>query len=123
MERKGMSLLSGNLAPDLFKEDGPSNGALYLGSALDCPGYAAVSGEERPVMVLGKFNAKIVDPVVANEELIVMGWKLGQERRKYFAGTALFDQSGKLKASCPGNLDQSCNSHSTFLVNHRGHQN
>ena len=84
-------------AQDLFGEDGLLM-ERYIWAALDCPGYAAIAGEEHPVMVLGKFNAETFAPIIPREELIVTGWKLGQERRKHFAGTALFNQLGELKA-------------------------
>ena len=69
----------------------------FLWAALDCPGYFALHMQRPPsVMLLGRFEA-CVEPIVrADEKCIVIGWPLGEEGRKRFAGTALFNASGEL---------------------------
>ncbi len=68
-------------------------------SALDCPGaYAITQISEEKMMVLGKLKAKIVEPIKREERLIVSGWYMGTDKRKNYAGTAIFTSDGKLKA-------------------------
>jgi hypothetical protein len=66
-------------------------------AALDCPGYFAVSAGRR-LMVLGEMHAHVDRRVHTGEPCIVIGWKLGAEGRKHYAGTALFDEDGELVA-------------------------
>ena len=63
-------------------------------AALDCPGYFAVSAGRR-LMVLGEMHAHVDRRVHTGEPCIVIGWKLGSEGRKHYAGTALFDEDGE----------------------------
>ena len=69
----------------------------FLWAALDCPGYFAVSGGRRP-MVLGEMQAHVDRRVHVGEPCTVIGWKLGAERRRHYAGTAIFDEDGELCA-------------------------
>lgn len=82
---------------DLFDAEGKLL-PRYIWAALDCPGYAAIAGEDFPTMMLGKLNLEIINEVYSSEKLFVKGWKIGQERRKYYAGTALFNSLGEIKA-------------------------
>jgi hypothetical protein len=66
-------------------------------AALDCPGYFAVSGGRR-VMVLGEMQAHVDRRVHIGEPCTVIGWRLGAEGRKHYAGTAIFDERGQLCA-------------------------
>jgi len=66
-------------------------------AALDCPGYFAVSAGRRP-MLLGEMQAHVDRPVHVGEPCTVIGWKLGGEGRRHYAGTALFDGDGELCA-------------------------
>lgn len=60
-------------------------------AALDCPGAFAVNpDDERGLSVLGRFAARVVEPVRAGDRVAVVGWSLGGEGRKLLAGTALF---------------------------------
>lgn len=67
----------------------------YLWAALDCPGYFSLHTDRPPsLMLLGQFVAR-VDPVIRpGDSCIVIGWALGSEGRKHFAGTALFSPAG-----------------------------
>jgi hypothetical protein len=69
----------------------------YVWAALDCPGYFAVSGARR-VMVLGEMQAHVDRRVHVGEPCTVIGWKLGAAGRKHQAGTAIFDEDGELCA-------------------------
>jgi len=66
-------------------------------AALDCPGYFALCGGRRS-MLLGEFQTHVDRPVHVGEPCTVIGWKLGHEGRKHYAGTALFDEDGELCA-------------------------
>jgi hypothetical protein len=67
-------------------------------TALDCPGqFAWLAGGIRTGL-LGRMVARTLRPVRAEADNVVIGWRLGNEGRKYFAGTALFDESGALCA-------------------------
>jgi uncharacterized protein YhfF len=61
-------------------------------AALDCPGAFAVNPDfERGVTVLGRLAAHIEELPAPGEELVVVGWPLGEPQgRRFFAGTALF---------------------------------
>jgi hypothetical protein len=69
----------------------------FLWAALDCPGYFAASGGRR-LMVLGEMQAHVDRRVHVGEPCTVIGWKLGAERRRHEAGTAIFDEDGELCA-------------------------
>ena len=66
-------------------------------AALDCPGYFAVSAGRR-VMVLGEMQAHVDRCVHTGESCTVIGWRVGSEGRKHYAGTAIFDEDGELCA-------------------------
>lgn len=69
----------------------------YHWAALDCPGYFAVSGGRR-MMLLGEMQAHVDRRVRVGEPCTVIGWKVGAEGRKHHAGTAIFDGEGELCA-------------------------
>jgi acyl-CoA thioesterase FadM len=69
----------------------------FLWAALDCPGYFAVSGGRR-TMVLGEMQAHVDRSVHLGEPCTVIGWRIGTEGRRHFAGTAVFDEDGELCA-------------------------
>ena len=67
-------------------------------TALDCPGqFAWLAGGVRTGL-LGRMTARVLRPVVADTDCVVIGWRQEVERRKHFAGTALFDAAGDLCA-------------------------
>ncbi len=67
-------------------------------AALDCPsgfGFFAVD----TYAVLGQLTAEPKTPVPIGDEVVVVGWSLGGERRKHFAGSAIFDAAGTVLAA------------------------
>ena len=74
---------SGRIAPE------------FLWAALDCPGAFAVDKE--PIL-LGRMSARIIERPHANHPLIAVAWAKDSDRRKHFAGTALFSEAGDLIA-------------------------
>lgn len=75
----------------------------HVWTALDCPGEFAwyerdEDGSVRGNALLARLNAVLHAPVPVGEPCIVLGWRLEDAGRKYEAGTALFDTSGRLLA-------------------------
>lgn len=72
--------------------------ARFLWTALDCPGqFAFYAGGIRTGM-LGQLAARIEHPVEAGEPCVVTGWRIGVEGKRHYAGTAIFDRTGRLCA-------------------------
>jgi hypothetical protein len=67
-------------------------------TALDCPGQFAWLAEGTQTGMLGRLTARIERPLFAAEPYRVIGWTLGREGRKHYAGTAIYDQAGVLHA-------------------------
>ena len=66
-------------------------------AALDCPGAFAIDPRlERGVSVLGRLHGQVAATPEPGEHCVVVGWRLGAEGRKQFAGTALFGEGGRL---------------------------
>lgn len=81
-------------SPDLADASGRI-ASEYMWAALDCPGAFAIDKE--PIL-LGRMTAKIVSRPTAKAPIISVAWSKGQDRRKHFAGTALFNEAGDLLA-------------------------
>jgi len=67
----------------------------YVLAALDCPGAFAYIARDKRAGLLGRIVFEQYRPVAAEEEYIVVGFQLGEQGRKLFAGTALFDADGQ----------------------------
>ncbi len=69
----------------------------FVWSALDCTGAFAVWPEPDTVaIVLGELCASIDGSLRADEDAVVVGWPLGRQGRKRYAGSAVFGSSGQL---------------------------
>ena len=70
----------------------------FVWAALDCPGaYAGGFGVgERGTLVLGRLAARVDAVPRAGERCVVVGWPLGEEGRKVYAGTALYGEGNRL---------------------------
>ena len=64
-------------------------------AALDCPGAIAVGFPDRGETLLGRFSAIVDELPVIGEPCVVVGWPLGEEGRKLYAGTALYGEGGR----------------------------
>jgi hypothetical protein len=64
-------------------------------AAIDCPGYFGAAPADHPAAVLGRMTGEITGRVRVGERCVVLGWSLGSEGRKLFAGTALFGDDGR----------------------------
>ena len=67
----------------------------FMSAALDCPGYFAVSPDER-LMLLGEITVRVNRLVQVGEPCTVIGWALEASGRKRAAGTAVFAGDGEL---------------------------
>lgn len=72
--------------------------ALLVWAALDCPSGWAVDEFSREGVLLGRLAAELVGPVAGGEPHVVLGWPVGAEGRKRFAGSAVFTADGALRA-------------------------
>jgi hypothetical protein len=64
-------------------------------AALDCPGAIAVGFPDRGETLLGRLAVRIEGLPEVGERCIVVGWPLGEEGRKLYAGTALYGEGGR----------------------------
>jgi hypothetical protein len=64
-------------------------------AAIDCVGAYAVGAPGRGDSVLGRMTARIERLPRDGEQCVVVGWPLGEEGRKLFAGTALLGSDGE----------------------------
>ena len=68
----------------------------FCWAALDCPGAFAVGFSDRGEVVLGRFAVRLDALPRAREQCVVVGWRIGEDGRKLYAGTALFGERGDL---------------------------
>ena len=77
---------------------GDGSGAIdriYLWSALDCSGaFAVLPDSSGQTIVLGEMTARIRASITAGERYVVIGWSLGGDGRKRYAGSAVFAEDG-----------------------------
>ena len=71
----------------------------FVWAALDCPGAYAVEFGRRGNPVLGRLAAHVEHLPHPGERCVVMGWPLGEDGRKLYAGTSLFGEDGRLLGS------------------------
>jgi hypothetical protein len=67
-------------------------------AALDCPGQFAWLAAGTRTGLLGRLTSRVERRVRAGEPHVVIGWTMGNEGRKFYAGTALFNARGELCA-------------------------
>ncbi|MCZ7589561.1 MAG: hypothetical protein M5U27_12055 [Gaiella sp.] len=64
-------------------------------AAIDCPGAYAAGDPGRGEVVLGRMTARIDRLPEEGEPCVVVGWPLGEDGRKLYAGTALYGLDGE----------------------------
>ena len=79
--------------PELADENGKVRPE-FIWASLDCPGYFAVAASAQP-MLLGRLTLECEQELNSGTDCTVLAWSLGQEGRKHYAGTALFDHEGR----------------------------
>lgn len=65
-----------------------------LWAALDCPGWFG-AGTRDEVAMLGRITARLDGSPTPGERCVALGWSLGRDGRKIFAGTALLGEDGR----------------------------
>lgn len=68
-----------------------------LWSALDCPGVWSIIRDTGVVMHLGRLTAVVDIDVVAGTPCTVIGWPMGRDGRKAYAGTAIYDANDSIR--------------------------
>ena len=63
-------------------------------ASIDCPGAYAAGDPGRGEVVLGRMTARVDRLPAEREPCVVVGWPLGEDGRKLFAGTALYGRDG-----------------------------
>lgn len=83
-------------AMDLCNEDGVVRSE-YIWSSLDCPTYFAlpIVGD---FVLLGSMTAEIKSLPRGRDDLTICAWPLGEDGRKHYSASALYDSSGMLLA-------------------------
>jgi hypothetical protein len=72
----------------------------FIWAVLDCPSSFALGLlDPELLVVLGRFSARLLEPVALGEPHVVMAWPIGSEGRKHESGCALFSEDGRLKAA------------------------
>ena len=67
-------------------------------AALDCPSGWAVDDFQREGVLLGRMAAEIDRLPAPGEPHVVIGWRIGEDGRKRFAGSALLTADGEVLA-------------------------
>ena len=67
-------------------------------AALDCPSGWAVDDFQREGVLLGRMATAIDQLPTPGEPHVVIGWRVGEEGRKRFAGSALLTEDGEVLA-------------------------
>lgn len=74
-------------------------GPEFVWAALDCPGAYGSGAVGRGAVVLGRLAARVEALPEPGERCVVLGWSLGEDGRKLFAGTALYGAGGRVLGS------------------------
>ena len=85
----GLAAADGTLRPE------------FIWAALDCAGGVGGIGDaplDGLPFVLGRLSVQMLGSVTPGEPHVVIGWPVGYEGRKVFAGSAIFTRDGHLTA-------------------------
>ncbi len=95
----GRDLLAVPWTPEPSLNDGEGHvRPEFVWAALDCPsGFGAGIAPDR-IALLGKLALKSLAPVPAGQRQIILGWSLGNDGRKIYGASALFSESGEVRA-------------------------
>jgi hypothetical protein len=68
----------------------------FVWAALDCPGAYGCGAIGRGAAVLGRLAVRVEAVPAPGERCVVLGWGLGEDGRKLYAGTALFGEGARV---------------------------
>jgi hypothetical protein len=104
----GLCIFSGAITTDIVAAPWQPDASLdrgdgtvrdeFMWAALDCPGFAALAPDMRP-MLLGELTAGIGRCARVDEPCTVVGWKIASSGRKHEAGTAVLGRDAELLAT------------------------
>jgi hypothetical protein len=63
----------------------------FMWAVLECTGGFAWYPQ---MVVLGELSGQIKSAIRPGDKCVVVGWRIGAEGRKHFAGTAVFSEAG-----------------------------
>jgi hypothetical protein len=98
-EVEGKNYVATTWIPDAFFAD--ETGCIkneIVWAALDCPSGWALLHEKIAEGLLGRLSAQVHNRVRPEDKYVVCAWKIAQEGRKTFCGSALFSEDGHLFA-------------------------
>ena len=64
-------------------------------AAVDCPGAYGIGFLDRGAIVLGRMAARVDRLPREGERCVALGWRIGEDGRKLYAGTALLGADGE----------------------------
>jgi hypothetical protein len=70
---------------------------IFVVSALDCPGFFSLPHGTKAL--LGRMQVNVTGVLKPGEQTIVAAWPLGNEGRKFYAGSAVYNAAGQAIAS------------------------
>ena len=70
----------------------------HVWAALDCPTYFALYPDTAPLSFLARYAVRVVAPVAAGEEHVIVAWPIAYDGRKHHAGAALLSAGGDVLA-------------------------
>jgi hypothetical protein len=93
----GLRVFAGGVRPGIVAApwDAREVAPEIVWAAIDCPGAFAAGYPNRGTVVLGRMAARIDRLPADGEECVVVGWNLGADGRKLYAGTALLGADGQ----------------------------
>ncbi|HEU0201657.1 MAG TPA: hypothetical protein VFR86_14635, partial [Burkholderiaceae bacterium] len=96
----GQSLVAAPWYPDASLANGANDvRPEFVWAALDCTSaFAVMPVAEGRAIVLGELSARIERAVMVGEKCVAVGWPLGVDGRKRFAGSAIYSGDGDLVA-------------------------
>jgi hypothetical protein len=74
----------------------------FAWAALDCPTAAPAFPASGAPCVLGRLTARLIAPIEAGREHVVMAWPIGHDGRKHRGGAAIYASGGELCAYSEG---------------------
>jgi len=90
------SLVAAPWIPDASLDDGSGNVlSEFIWAALDCTsGFSLPPLPKERARPLGELSVRVDGAIATGEKCVVVGWALGADGRKHFAGSALYSEAG-----------------------------
>ena len=104
----GLRIFAGAVRPDVVAAPWVAREVVpeIVWAAIDCPGAFAAGFANRGTVVLGRMAARIDRLPQDGEPCVIVGWSLGAEGRKLYAGTALLGERRPSVRRRPADVDR-----------------